>query len=190
MQRLSKSETAKCQLVTAIRLFFDDSDPVSIFTLAANAWEIVDVLCCKNGIDSLSNQSRKHIPGGKDLKYDFVNSPFRSFFKHADRDPDACLEGFDDQKCDSMIFLGVEDYMRLHKKSPLEFQVFQLWYLAVHIEKVADDALNGILDSIETYFPNIRALTRVEQKRMGKLALLDTRQDAALAGDPGVEPSL
>jgi len=187
MHILSKSDIAKRQLTAAIQLFFNDSDPVSVYTLAANAWEVIDVLCSKNNIDSVSNQSRMHAPRGKDLKRDYVNSPYRNFFKHATRDADKCLEGFDDQKCDSVIFLGVEDYIRLNKRSPLEFQVFQLWYLSVYVEKVADDALDKILEAADIYFPAIRELTREEQKLMGKKALLDARQDSVLKSDARVE---
>jgi hypothetical protein len=190
MRQLGKTDIARRQLVTAIQLFFDDSDPVSVYTLATNAWEVIDVLCNSNDTDSISNQSRSHIPNGKDLKRDYINSPYRNFFKHADQDANDKLDGFDGQKCDNVIFLAAEDYMRFNKKSPFEFQVFQLWYLALFPEKVADNALAKILDSIEVHFPKLRELARVEQKRMGKEALLKARGDAGLRSDPRVESSL
>ena len=86
---LSKQDVARRQLVTAIRLFFEIGDPVSIFTLASNAWEVIDVLCNKAGVNSLSNESREHTPKNKDLKKDYINSPYRNFLKHADRNPNA-----------------------------------------------------------------------------------------------------
>ena len=46
---LTKIDVARRQLVTAIRLLFDGGDSVSIFSLAANAWEVIDVLCNKLG---------------------------------------------------------------------------------------------------------------------------------------------
>ena len=130
---LSKVDVARRQLITAICLFFANGDPVSVFTLAANAWEVIDALCNKRGVASVSNETRSHIPAADDLKRDYVNSPFRNFFKHADRDPDASINGFDKYNSDGIIFLGVEDYIRLNGKSPIEFQVFQIWYLAVNI---------------------------------------------------------
>jgi hypothetical protein len=110
------------------------------------------VLCNNNDTDSISNQSRSHIPNGKDLKRDYINLPYRNLFKHTDQDVDDKLDGFDDQKCDNVIFLAAEDCVRFNKKSPLEFQVFQLWSLAVYTEKVAGDALEKISDSIEGHF--------------------------------------
>lgn len=83
---LSKIDVARRQLITAIRLLFDGEDSVSIFSLAANAWEIIDVLCKNADVSSLSNHARENIPTGKNLKYDYINSPYRNFFKHADND--------------------------------------------------------------------------------------------------------
>ena len=59
---LKKIDVARRQLITAIRLVFDGEDSVSVYSLAANAWEIIDVLCNKEKILSLSNQSRSQIP--------------------------------------------------------------------------------------------------------------------------------
>lgn len=121
---LTKREAARRQIKTAIELFFADGDPVSVYSLTANGWEIVDLLCTRAGIDSVSNQTREHAGPEKDLKRDYINSPYRNFFKHADRDPDGVLEGFNDKLNDAILFLAVEDYIRLFESSPVEFQVF------------------------------------------------------------------
>ena len=55
---LTKLDVARRQLAVAIRLFFDDRDTVSVYTLATNAWEIVDALCKFLDVDSLSKQTR------------------------------------------------------------------------------------------------------------------------------------
>jgi hypothetical protein len=184
---LSKLDVARRQLVTAIRLFFGHGDPVSVFTLAANSWEVIDALCARAGIEGISHHTRGHIPAGLDLKRDFINSPFRNFFKHADRDPDEIIAGFDDTKNDGLIFLAADDYMRLTGKSPIEFQVFQLWYLAVYIEKVSAGALEQILEPIESTFPNIRELARNEQLALGRKALNDAASDRDLLNDKRTE---
>lgn len=189
-QQITKVDAARRQLVTAIRLFFDNGDPVSIFTLAANSWEVIDTLCDRKGINSISNQTRENVPDNKDLKYDYINSPYRNFFKHADRDPEVQLGNFDQTKCDDIIFLGVEDYIRLCGKSPIEFQVFQLWYLSVKVEKVAGDALEKILETSESIFPNISNISREEQIALGSNALDNAASDIELLKDPRTEVSL
>lgn len=185
--RLSKIDVARRQLETAIRLFFARSDPVSVFTLGANAWEVIDALCTRRGIESISKESREHVPAEKDLKRDYVNSPFRNFFKHANRDPDEYLEDFDEWRCDGVLFLAVEDYIRLMQKSPVEFQVFQLWYLSVYVEKVAGDALERVLEATEQLFPNIRDLPREDQVLAGARALEKARANPSIISDPRTE---
>lgn len=101
---LTKRVVAQRQLVTAIRLLYDGADLVPVYSLAANAWEIIDTLATRAGVDSISNQAREHIPLGKDLKYDYVNSPHRNFFKHADRDPNASVPPLKDGNVESIVF--------------------------------------------------------------------------------------
>ncbi|MCE3272834.1 MAG: hypothetical protein K0S57_3231 [Ramlibacter sp.] len=131
---LTKVDVARRQLVTAITLFFNGGDSVSVLSLAANAWEVIDALCMRAGVASMSAQTRTYMAPGKDLKKDYINSPFRNFFKHADRDPDAVLQDLDDSVVEGILFLAVEDYIRMHGRSPIELQAFQLWYLACHTE--------------------------------------------------------
>ena len=102
-------------------------------------------------LDPVSGHT-KHIPLGKDLKYDYVNSPHRNFFKHADRDSNASVPPLKDGNVESIVFLAVEDYLRLFGMSPVELQVYQLWYLAKNEEKLSTDAMACVLAGIrETY---------------------------------------
>ncbi|MES9898765.1 MAG: hypothetical protein ABW148_07060 [Sedimenticola sp.] len=184
---ITKIEAAQRQLVTAIELFFRNGDPVSIHSLATNAWEVIDALCTNYGVDSVSDDTRGHIVGSKDLKFDYINSPYRNFFKHSDRDPNSVLEGFNDEKNDSIIFLGVEDYIRLRKTSPIELQVYQLWYLALNTDKVAHDALAEILETLEAVFPDIKSIGRAEQKRLGLELIEQYKNDEELNAHAKVE---
>lgn len=179
----TKLDVARRQLAVAIRLFFDGRESVSVYTLAANAWEIVDVLCRNDGVDSLSEQARENIPEGKCLKRDYVN-PYRNFFKHADRDPDATLEDFSDDKNDHLLFSAVEDLIRLEQRTLYECQVFQIWYLAVYEEKIATEALERVLADVRAALPNINQLSRSEQKRMGREFLYECCNDKELIAHP------
>jgi hypothetical protein len=184
---LTKRDVARRQLATAIRLFFDAGDLVSTFSLAANAWEIVDILCERQCVVSISRQTREHLPAGKDLKYDYINSPYRNFFKHADRDPEATLVEFRTGNVDAIIFLGVEDYLRLFEKAPVEFQVYQLWYLATNSEKVASGHLASVLERTDDAFPGIRDLPRAEQLALGRKVLCEAMANAEVRADPQTE---
>jgi hypothetical protein len=188
-ETLTKIDAARRQLETSIQLFFDAADPVSIFSLASNAWEIIDTLCGIRGVKSLSSESQENVPDGKHLKYDYINEPYRNFFKHADRAPDGSINGFDGTKCDALLFLAVEDYIRLMSKSPIEFQVFQLWFLAINHEKLHEDSFIKIVKQADIIFPSIRDLPRHEQLRLGKRSLIDARSDIDVLEDPRTERS-
>lgn len=88
---VSKLDAAMRQFDCAIRLWFEDSDPVSIHTLVGAAYQIIHD----------TNKER----GGKDLIFDaeFIKDEHRQtvreflrkdfmFFKHADRDTHAVTE--------------------------------------------------------------------------------------------------
>ena len=190
MTQLSKRVVAQRQLVAAIRLFFDEADLVPVYSLAANAWEIIDTLATREGVDSISNQTREHVPEGKDLKYDYINSPYRNFFKHADRDPEALVPPLKDENVESIVFLAVEDYLRLFRRSPVEFQVYQLWYLAKYEEKLSFDAAGRILDDLRQAFPDIQNLERGEQLSKARSVLALACEDVALKNDPRTEECL
>ena len=46
---LTKIEAARRQLITSIRLLFEDADSVSVYTLAHASWEVLDALCKHEG---------------------------------------------------------------------------------------------------------------------------------------------
>lgn len=189
---VTKIDAARRQLITAIRLFFDDGDPVSVYSLASNAWEVIDVLCASAGVDSFSRQARANLPAGHTLKY-YVNEPCRNFFKHAEQDPnpESSVE-LGGSYVAAILFLAVEDYLRLRQGGPVEAQVFQAWFIAVFPEKVAenDPVAQANLDIAQRAFPGIAALATSDQMAMGRQVLAAARQDADLTADPKTEPSL
>jgi hypothetical protein len=90
---VTKLDAAKRQLRTAIRLWFEDEDPVSVHTLAFAAYEIAHVV------------SKKRNPARRDLIFDTlkIKEEYRadwnksikkqaSFFKHAKKDWDDSIE--------------------------------------------------------------------------------------------------
>jgi hypothetical protein len=185
--RLTKLGVARRQLATAIDLFFAGRDAVSVYSLAANAWEVIDVLCRNAGTESLSNQARENVPSGKDLRTNYVNSPYRNFFKHADSDREKTLPPLPDSQVEAVLFLAVEDYIRLNGRSPVQFQVYQLWYLAKHPEKLSPDVANELTEGITTAFPGLSALPRDSQLVLGAQMLADAAEDRDLAANPKTE---
>ena len=185
---LTKLDVAHRQLTIAIRLFFDNRDAVSVYSLAANAWEIVDVLCTNRDVNSYSREAEGRLPDGQSLRK-LINQPYRNFFKHADQDPEGMVEGFSDEQNDHLLFIAVEDLLRLEQTKLFECQIFLVWYLAVYKEKIATKDLERVLPKIRFAFPNIRQLSRTEQKLMGRECLQQNSKDEQLLADPQTDTS-
>ncbi|MCO1370614.1 hypothetical protein L0Z42_08565 [Burkholderia multivorans] len=189
---VTKIDAARRQLITAIRLFFEGGDPVSVYSLASNAWEVIDVLCTSAGVESFSKEARENLPDGHTLKY-YVNEPCRNFFKHAEQDPnpDSWVE-MPEANVAAILFLAAEDYIRFRQGGPVEAQVFQLWFIAVFPEKVtADDSVaQSKLEAAQLAFPGLANLGWPEKIEMGRQVLAVARKDGALAADPKTESSL
>ena len=118
--RLSKLETARRQLDTAIALFFEDRDPVAIHTLAAAAHQVLHDLCLKSGLEptlrnpkSLDEETRK--------KYFLGLTTPENYFKHADRDSDKSLL-FVTETTQFMMFDATSLYFNLAKSITREMQ--------------------------------------------------------------------
>jgi hypothetical protein len=90
---ISKLDAAERQINTAVRLYFNDGDPVSIHTLSAAAFEILKDLDKKGPktgtFYELVDQYVR--PEERDTVMKTVKQA-QNFFKHADQDPDATLD--------------------------------------------------------------------------------------------------
>lgn len=122
---ITKLDAARRQLKEAIRLWFQDGDPVAIHCLACSAHEIIHDL----------NQKKK----GRDLLYDSVvikdeyqkdwarrlKAPY-NFFKHADKDADDVLE-FDPRLTQAFILFSIMGLQILGQKGDEISRAFVFW---------------------------------------------------------------
>ncbi len=83
IQTISKIEAARRQLDSAISLYFRESDPVAVHTLACAAHQIIHDINQHKGIaDLLYEKFRLRGFAKRDINKHY------NFFKHADKDPD------------------------------------------------------------------------------------------------------
>jgi hypothetical protein len=184
MPALTKLECARRQLVMSVRLFFDDSDSVSVYTLAQASWEVLDALCKHRGktrfFEQMANVSNSdHKALRKIARYG------RDFFKHADTDPEAVLDDFSDSMIDHVLIGASLDYGMLSNTKPVEVQLFPLWYFAVYPHKVPP----LLAERGAVAFPDIQSLDRAQQKAAGRAALQRALLDPGTMGAPTTDPS-
>jgi len=84
--KIKKLDAAKSQLETAILLFFDDGDPISIHTLACAAYDIIDGVNQHRGGKEMWVKRRYTQLRGRPTRADI--NDVQNFLKHADRDPE------------------------------------------------------------------------------------------------------
>jgi hypothetical protein len=93
-QLLTKRDVATCQLETAIILFFEQRDPISIHTLAEASLEVLRGVAKGRGID-LSSISFRDLclikPEHQKTVWQILNNA-RNFLKHAEKDFDTTLD--------------------------------------------------------------------------------------------------
>lgn len=124
---LDKLECSRRQLETAITLFFQDSDAVSIHTLTCAAYNVIcDVNKSRKGNPMFAKQRYVKM-GGKPSLSDF-NEP-ENFFKHADRDADGKLT-FYPKFTECLLVDACEKYGELTGERVPEFLAFTLWFIS------------------------------------------------------------
>lgn len=134
MAELSKADAARRQLVTAIRLYFNWGDEVSIHTLAAAARNVLCKLCEHRGVTHSLLLDRLLAEFVKLEHHKEFCSKFReseNFFKHADRDPEECLT-FNPETTDYMLLEAVEAYTVLTGENVPELHAYRGWWLLHH----------------------------------------------------------
>jgi hypothetical protein len=181
---------ARSQLLTAVDLFFADHDPVSVQALAGNAREVLEVLCRQGGIEPITELLLRDSPGKERRDVYAAANLYRNCFKHVGGtettriENQTILDQFDDTKNDPLLYLCIEDYVRLRKAAPIPFQVFQAWFCALHVELLH-------LNKVEIYsrtFPEIRTLPRDKQKELAAKQVVRCLSDQQLLSDPRTEP--
>ena len=190
--KLTKVQVARRQLGTALALFIEDVDPVSVHTLACAGGEVAEYLTRNASAQPFAEHALATIPGVtireiRDLQHQFSNA-----FKHAttkggeDRNDHALLERFNDLQNDHALFVGWYDYQQAVQALPIEAQAFQAWYFALYPEKLSPDVDQSVYERL---FPALRAKFRKAQKQALHDAVVKARGYPAVMNDEKTEQS-
>lgn len=135
--KLSKLEVAERQLNEGIRLFFEDSDPVSIHTLVAAAERVLSDLGKKKNIYSPIRDAELYIkPEGHTIWFQKMNES-ANFFKHADKDNS--VEHEFDSEVNVFHILSALFVMRKLDKLSHEMNIFTQWFILKYPNFIKDE---------------------------------------------------
>jgi hypothetical protein len=189
--KLDKTEIARRQLGTALAMFLEDSDPVSVNTLACAGCEIAEYLTRKAGEEPFSTHALLSFPDLNIDKIRQLQNQYWNAFKHArtrggiEREDSELLERFGDEVNDHTLFVGWHDYMLAVGALPIEAQIFQAWYFALYPEKSNPEVDTRIYRQL---FPMLPSKFRADQKRALRQVISSFREDADVMTHPKTDP--
>lgn len=176
--QLTKVDAAIRQLDTAIELFFEKRDPVSVRTLVGAAGRILsDLVEHKKPGTSWRSNTVKSMPmlNAKEV-YEILNST-PNFLKHADDDPNA-VHIFTEGENEDLIFMATLECGEIHPTT-LQMQVFQIWYMAAYPDYFPHD--NQPAQATKDVLPALASLTREQKIDRGAQFLAEQSRDATAA---------
>jgi hypothetical protein len=187
MDALSKLEVARRQLGTALWLFLEDLDPVSVHILAGAGAELADGLAREVRQSAFVDHVLRTNPNMTAGKYYGLARQYYNALKHLtkkdgeQRSDEELLANFNDQQNDAHLFIAWSDLTAASPSSPIEAQVFQVWFYACHPDKMAhrNDA-----ERFLSVFPDVAQLSREDRKAALKEQIARARADARVMADP------
>jgi hypothetical protein len=189
--KLDKTEIARRQLGTALALFLQDCDPVSVHALACAGCEIAEHLTRKAGEEPFSTHALLTFPDLDIGKIRRLKNQYWNAFKHAqmrdgiEREDSELLERFGDEVNDHTLYIGWHDYMLAVGILPIEAQIFEAWYFALYLEK-----LNPEVDTTthRRLFPMLPNKCRADQKGALREVISSYRRNAEVMTHPKTDP--
>ena len=131
--KVDKIGAAKRQIELAIRLLFQNEDPIGIHTLAAAGFRILhDLGQAKRS--EISQYLVHIIKPEMQSKFWKVFSRAANFFKHADSDPDGILGGVQEEVNDVLILFACFLYRDIEAHWTPQMVAFVAWYIVIHPE--------------------------------------------------------
>jgi hypothetical protein len=125
--KLTKIEAAERQLSEAIKLFFEERDPVAIHVLASGAAQIAADLAKKQGLNAPFRDTE--YMGGKQKQWWVrVIKSAENFFKHADRDPNGVLI-LPTEITRLYLADAASTLEAVGSEGTVEMEIYQLWFI-------------------------------------------------------------
>jgi hypothetical protein len=142
---ITKIQAAEYQLDTAIRLFFENIDHLSSYTLAAASREITDDLCEKKTPELFQQEFTRvgdalkvRLSSREEVKIyiqdEYYNEAMRlfrarqNFLKHANKDPNGEMDDLDTRDLALTIMFASRNFSLLENRLTPAMSVFLHWF--------------------------------------------------------------
>lgn len=166
----TKKEAATCQLETAIKLFLENRDLISSYTLCCAADGILEGIY-ENKRDDILNQQFHQSDQSGSLRFSFseelemqVKPQYKkrvfqslraaqNFFKHADRDHDNCFQFADWNLTSIRLLTAIHNYDLVYREITLAMQLYVALYATINPDHLVKESplrdLMALLPDVE-----------------------------------------
>lgn len=148
----TKLEAAKRQLESAILLYFNNCDPVSIHTLSAAAYNILRALNKNRSGDLMLKDYGQFLNDEQRRSFYQQVNEAENFFKHADKDPDESYT-LNPESAEAMLAEASRKYIELTEEYPPYLNLFLIWFIVQHKDMFKE--LSVIARVLESFKPNL-----------------------------------
>ncbi len=154
---ITKLDAAKRQLESALLLYFNYCDPVSIHTLCAAAYNILRDVNAKRGGELMVKDMWQYLDAEKAKEFHRHVNMAENFFKHADRDSDG-MYTFNPEGTEALLAEASRKYIEMTGEYPPYRHVFLTWFVVEHRNMFKEHPpIAQILDSVKlTAIPSDR----------------------------------
>lgn len=177
---VNKIEAARRQIDVAIRLLFNNEDPVAIHTLAMAAFKILKDLAKVHGNVFIHKTTQAVIRPGKESDFWGKMHSFSNFLKHADKDPDGIVDNIKEEVNDLGLMLCARYYQDLGSQLTPEMTVLNGWCVALNPHLLSEGVPSSVQELLLTIRRDLVGKTRPEQLAVGKELLEEIREIATL----------
>ena len=168
--KVNKIEAAQRQIDTAIRLLFDNEDPVSIHTLAMAGFRILRDLAHKHN-SNMNRVVKSRIKPVMEGKFWGTMQSFANFLKHANKDPDGIIDDVHEEINDAILFLTTIFYRDLGYQFTPEMLALHGWFSVIHPDVLSQISPDNFRDQLKATSIYLVGKPRKEQLAQGKEVL-------------------
>lgn len=187
-----KLAAARRQIGTALALYLDDKDPVSVHCLACGGGEIAYRLAARRpeGLKAWYSGMIDDVPQLDEKSLMAQRNKTWNAFKHATdrknnlRNDTDLLSQFSDQHNDELLFVALFDYSVAAGEMPIEGYAYMLWYLAMY------PGYSGVpeLDEVAAgFFPLLQPEKRKKSKASLRRFIVKQKKNNVIAHKVKVE---
>lgn len=128
-ETVTRQDTARREIVTAIDLVLGGGDAVSANVLTWAALEVLRGVATARGIETLTAELEDRIKPQAIKMWRELQKGHYNYFKHADRDTDRVVDDFRPEATTWALHSACIDYSRIYETYTWSMIVYKIWFL-------------------------------------------------------------